>query len=471
MPRLQRTAPAPATGIVHLGLGAFFRAHGALYLAEAMAASGGDWGVLGVSLQSPRVRDLLAPQGHAYTAVALGPGGDRMQGVELLTGVLVAPEDPAAVLRAMADPAVRIVSLTVTEKGYCLAPASGRLDPGHLGIRHDLTAALPATAPGFLVRALALRRAAGTAPFTVLSCDNLAGNGRLTRGVVVDLAQAIDPDLARWIAAEVRFPATVVDRIVPATEPADVARLARARGLLDAAPVLHEPFRQWVVEDDFVAGDRPDLAAAGVHLVAVAAPFERVKLRMLNGAHSALAWAGLLAGHATVAEAVADPAIAAYLGQLWRDEIIPTLDPPPGLDLAAHADALIGRFANPAIRHRTLQIASDSSQKLPPRILAPLAENLAAGRDCPGLLLAVAAWMRVVEGRDEAGAPIAVADPLTDRLRARLSAAGPGPAGVGALLAEAAIFPPDLARAIAPGVTAAWQRIAGAGIRAALAAA
>ncbi len=446
-PRLRRApGPRPGAGIVHLGLGAFFRAHGAIYVAEAMAKSGGDWGIIGVSLVRPDQRDALAPQDFAYTAVELGPEGEIPRVIDVVTDVLVAREDPAAVIAAMADPGVRIVTLTVTEKGYCHEPSTGRLNPDHPDIAHDLAhPEAPRSAPGFLVAALARRRAAGGRPFTVLCCDNLPSNGHLVRGVTLDLARLIDPSLAEWIEAEARFPSTMVDRIVPATKPEDIARLSELTGVLDRSPVMHEPFRQWVVEDDFVDGARPDLGAVGVQLVEDVTPFELMKLRMLNGTHSSLAYLGYLAGHETIAETVADAPFAALCRHLWRNEIIPTLAPPPGEDLAAYAEALLARYANPAIRHRTWQIAMDGSQKLPQRILGTIADDRAAGRHCPGLTLAVAAWMHYVGGTDETGAPIDVRDPLADRLRA-LSAAAPDAAGrVAALLAVGEIFPAALA--------------------------
>ena len=415
--RLHHTPSAEPAGIVHLGLGAFFRAHGAIYVEQAMAASGGDWGIVGVSLQSPGTRDRLAPQGWAYTALQLGPEGETAQVVTVLRDVLVAPENPQAVLDAMTAPAVRIVSLTVTEKGYCHEPSTGRLNADHPDIRHDLDNPLPRSAPGFLVRALQARRAAGIPPFTVLCCDNLPENGHVVRGVVLDLARLIDPDLAAWIEAQGAFPSTMVDRIVPATTPADLDRVETLTGRRDEAPVMHEPFRQWVVEDRFCNG-RPDLGAVGVQLVEDVTPFEHMKLRMLNGTHSSLAYLGYLAGHQTIADTMADPVMAQFVDRLWRSEIIPALTPPPGTDLVAYADALAARYANPAIRHRTWQIAMDGSQKLPQRILGTIAEGRAAGRPVPGLTLAVAAWMRYASGRDEAGGTIEVKDPLAPQMAA-----------------------------------------------------
>ncbi|MFN3294098.1 MAG: mannitol dehydrogenase family protein, partial [Gemmobacter sp.] len=323
------------------------------------------------------------------------------------------------------------------------------------------------SAPGFLVRALALRQAAGLAPFTVLCCDNLPDNGRVVRGVVLDLARRLDPGLAAWIEDQGRFPATMVDRIVPATRPEDIARVAALAGRHDAAPVLHEPFRQWVVEDDFVGDARPDLAAAGAQLVQNVAPFEHMKLRMLNGTHSALAYLGYLAGHQTIADTVADPAFAAYVRRLWSQEIIPALSAPPGVDLPAYASRLFDRYANPAIRHRTWQIAMDGSQKLPQRILGTLAANLDAGRPSPGLMLAVAAWMRYVSGTDLQGNPIDVRDPLAAPLRAAATSADP----VGAVLGLGQVFPASLAPRLDPHLRRAFDRLHRLGPRKAVAAA
>lgn len=471
IPRLTRSdAARPEIGIVHLGLGAFFRAHGAIYIAEAMAASGGDWGIVGVSLQSPRTRDLLAPQQFAYTALELGPDGERPQVIESVQDVLVAREDPAAVLALMADPKIRIVTLTVTEKGYCHEPSTGALNRTHPDIIHDLAEDLPVSAPGFLVRALAQRRAAGTAPFTVLTCDNLPKNGHLVEGVVLDLARAIDPSLADWIATRGAFPACMVDRIVPATKAEDVERLAAATGRLDLAPVMHEPFRQWVVEDRFVGGARPDLGTVGVQLVEDVTPYEHMKLRMLNGTHSSLAYLGYLAGHETIADTMADPVFERFVRRLWQREFIPALTPPQGVDLPGYAEALHARYANPAIRHRTWQIAMDGSQKLPQRILGTLSETFHAGREASGLVLAVAAWMRYVGGIDEAGQPIDVKDPLAARLRALSDGAESPEARVDALLSVHEVFDPEIAELLGPRVTDAYRNLLDLGARAATAA-
>jgi fructuronate reductase len=460
----RRGTKRPSTGIVHLGLGAFFRAFGCVYVADAMQASGGDWGIVGVSLLNPDTRDALRPQDWAYTSVTLVPDGPQFRTINVLNNVLVAPENPEAVLVAMANPTVKIVSLTVTEKGYCHNPAIGALNFDHPDIIHDLSHNLPRSAPGYLVHALQRRRLAGVAPFTVLTCDNLPNNGPLVRNVVLDLARRVDPQLADWIAAEGRFPTTMVDRITPATTDVDIATVELLTGYHDAAPVMHEPFSQWAVQDDFVNGERPDLAAAGAQLVDNVTAFEDMKLRMLNGTHSALAYLGYLSGHETISDTIADPVFAAYVRQCWS-EIIPALHAPDGVSLTAYADALFDRYANPAIRHRTWQIAMDGSQKLPQRLLGTLRENLAAGRDSPALCLAVAGWMRYVAGTDEAGAPIDVRDPLADLLRDRVTDT---PARtVAALLAVPQVFPADLATHLAGPVTHAAALLWSKGARAA----
>jgi fructuronate reductase len=404
------------TGIVHLGLGAFARAHLALYTEDAAET---DWGILGVSLQRPDQRDLLAPQDCLYTAIEKGPAGATARIVTCLTGLLVAPEDPGAVLAAMADPATRIVTLTITEKGYCHDPATGNLNLAHPTIVHDLeNPATPRGAIGFIVEALRLRRQAGLPPFTVLCCDNLPANGRIVAKLVTAFASRRAPSLAAWIAEHGRFPCSMVDRIVPATTPADVAEAQALTGFADAAPVVHEPFRQWVIEDDFVGGARPHWEAGGAQFVRDVEPFEHMKLRLLNGAHSALAYLGYLAGHETIADAMADPVFAQFVERLWREEIVPVVPPPPETDLLAYVAALQARFSNPAIRHRTWQIAMDGSQKLPQRLLGTLRERLSRDLPIDALALVIAGWARYVGGTDENGGTIDVRDPMADTLAA-----------------------------------------------------
>ncbi|MGX9966797.1 mannitol dehydrogenase family protein [Roseomonas sp. F4] len=443
-PGYDRAAVTP--GIVHLGLGAFHRAHQAVMTEAVLAAGARDWGIVAASLRSPETRDALAPQDGLFTFALREDKAQQLQVIGALRGLHVAPEDPEALLAALAAPATRIVSLTVTEKGYCHDPASGALDEAHPDIRHDLAAPhSPRSAPGFLVEALRRRRAAGTPPFTVLSCDNLPANGATARAITARLATLRDPELGAWVAESVAFPCTMVDRIVPATTAEDRAGIESALGLQDAWPVLGERFCQWVIEDHFPSG-RPDWAIGGASFTADVAPFEVMKLRLLNGAHSALAYLGYLAGHETVADAANDPAFAGFLDGLWR-EIRPHVAAPPGVDLADYCTRLVGRFRNRALRHRTWQIAMDGSQKLPQRLLDTVRHALAAGQPIDHLALSVAAWMRYVMGVDEAGAAIDVRDPLLPRLRL---ACAPGPAESAAvvqrLFAISAIFGDDLPR-------------------------
>ena len=438
-------AGAPAAGIVHLGLGAFHRAHQAVFTEDAMAADGGDWGIVGVSLRSPATRDALAPQDGLYSVLERDGAADRLRVVGCVVESLVAPEAPSTVLSRLADPATRIVTLTVTEKGYCHDPATGALRRDDPGIRHDLAhPGEPQTALGMVTSALDLRRRAGTAPFTVLCCDNLPANGRTVAGLLQAFAVALDPALGDWVAEQVACPCTMVDRIVPATTDADRASVARRLGAEDAWPVVTEPFKQWVIEDRFPTG-RPAWETVGAELVADVAPFEEMKLRLLNGSHSTLAYLGYLAGHETVAGAMADPPFARLVGDLMRQESAPTLHMPPGVDVTGYIKALEDRFTNPGLQHRTWQIAMDGSQKLPQRLLGTVRDRLVAGQPISRLALGVAAWMRYVMGRDEAGNPIDVRDPLADRLRGLTDAASPDPAAiVRALLSVEAVFGRDL---------------------------
>jgi fructuronate reductase len=433
------------TGIVHLGLGAFVRAHQALYTEDLLETEPGDWGMIGVSLQRPDQRDRLLPQGGLYTALQRDPSGSSARIVGCLRTALVAPEDPVSVVEAMADPSTHVVSLTVTEKGYCIDPATGRLQQHHPDIQHDLEhPGEPRTAVGFILAALERRRDAGMAAFTVLCCDNLPANGRLLASLVSDFAALRDCGLAAWVETHALFPSTMVDRIVPAATPEDIREAARLTGLLDNAPVVHEPYRQWVIEDRFVDDARPMWERVGAEIVSDVAPYEHMKLRLLNGAHSALAYLGYLSGHETIADTVADPVLRSFVENLW-DEIVPVVPPPPRTDLRAYTSALLARFSSPAIRHRTWQIAMDGSQKLPQRLLATARERLARGLPLPGIALALAAWIRYVGGVDERGRTIDVRDPLASDLRSALQRAGDDPgARVRAVLGMQVIFGADL---------------------------
>ena len=430
-PAYDRASVRP--GVVHLGIGAFHRAHQATIFEAALASGDLRWGIIGVSLRSPQVRDQLVPQDGLYTVVERDGSDERLQVIGAIVDVLVAPEDPSAVVAAIASPETHLVTLTVTEKGYKLDRATGSLQAGDPDIVQDLASLdRPRTVPGLLVAGLAARRAAGLGPLTVMSCDNLPHNGTLLRSAVLAMAQAHDPALAAWIAAEVAFPQTMVDRIVPATTDDDIARLGQTLGVTDQAMVKAEPFLQWVVEDRF-AGARPDLAAFGVQLTDAVAPWEDAKLRLLNGAHSAIAYLGGLAGLDFVHEVVAIPAARAFVEALW-DESATTLDPPAGLDLTAYRAALMARFANAALQHRTRQIAMDGSQKLPQRLLAPIAERRAKDLAVDTLALAVAAWIRWQSGRTDTGEAFAIDDPIADRLGSAVAGTADTGARVDALL-------------------------------------
>lgn len=432
------------TGVVHLGIGAFHRAHQAVVFDDALASGDLRWGVLGASLRSPGVRDQLNPQDGLYTLVVRDGSDEHLRVIGAGRGVLVGPEDPDALVAAMADADVHIVTLTVTEKGYRLDPATGDLLLDDADVAADLAdIAAPRTAPGFIVAALRARKAAGLKPFTVISCDNLPHNGKRIRASVIAMARRIDPSLADWIEAEGAFPQTMIDRIVPATIPEDIARLTARLGVEDKGMVKAEPFTQWVIEDRF-AGERPDFAALGVQLTDAVEPWEDAKLRLLNGAHSAVAYLGALSGHEHVHEAVAVPAFRAYVEALW-DEAQTTLNPPPGLDIPAYRDALMARFSNAALMHRTRQIAMDGSQKLPQRLLAGAAERLAARQGIAAMALGVAAWMKWQSGVTEGGETFAVDDPLAAKTAALLADAESDPARVSVLLSLSVVFPPALA--------------------------
>jgi fructuronate reductase len=405
-------------GIVHLGVGAFMRSHTAVYCDDAMASSGGDWRIAGVSLRSGNVRALLMPQNCLYTVLECNGSSVSRRLIAAISSISVAPDDPPQVLRLLAHPAVKVVTLTVTEKGYCLEPGSGALDLGHPDIRHDLAnSKQPRSAVGFLVSAMRERFVAGCQPMTIVSCDNLPANGRRLRDAVSAFATEADPALARQIEDTITFPETMVDRIVPATVQEDVAEATRAMGVRDEAMVKTEPFRQWVIQDDF-ASDRPAWEAGGALLVPDVEPYESAKLRLLNGAHSTLAYLGYLAGFKYVHEVVNDRHFAKFIRYLMTHEISPVTPEPVGMQHAGYIEALLQRFANASLGHRTWQIAMDGSQKLPQRLLATLRLQLDCGGPIAGICLAIAGWMRFVLGRDDAGRVIEVSDPLAERFAA-----------------------------------------------------
>ena len=406
---------AHGRGIVHLGIGAFHRAHQAVMTDTAMAVAGGDWRITGVSLRSTEIAEAMGPQNGLYTLIERGAGGTSARVIASIRDVIAA--DPAATLAALADPAVRIVTLTVTEKGYGIDRATHAPDPAHPAVRADLANPdAPGGVLGLLVAALRLRRAAGAAPFTVLSCDNLPENGALLRGGVIGFARQVDPALAEWIATEVAFPSSMVDRITPATTPATLAEAERQTGCTDLAAVETEPFLQWVIEDHFPQG-RPAWEAAGALFVTDVAPYERMKLTMLNGSHSMLAYAGFLSGHRYVRDVMADPALSVLVARhlAAAAAVMPPLE---GIDLAAYAEALADRFRNPAIAHETFQIAMDGTQKLPQRIFQPALTALERGQSLAPFAFATAAWMRYTLGQTDEGQTYALRDPREDEIRA-----------------------------------------------------
>jgi fructuronate reductase len=441
VPAYDRTRVTP--GIVHLGIGAFHRAHMAVYLDELLAGHP-DWGVVGASLRRPDTKDALAPQDFLYTLAVRDASGTSCRVIGSILDVMDANTQLADLIALMGDPTIRIVSLTVTEKGYCHDPATGELDPSHPDIVHDLeNPAAPVSAPGIIVAALEKRRQAGVAPFAVMSCDNLPSNGKTCGRIVTRFAELRAPDLGAWVRNSVAFPSTMVDRIVPATTDAEREWVREITGIEDAWPIITEPFTQWVIEDHFPAG-RPPFERVAAQLVEDVEPFERMKLRMLNGSHSTLAYLGYLAGHQYVAEAIGDPPFRNLIHSLMTDEVMLTL-PMPRAELERYRDDLLARFANPALKHRTWQIAMDGSQKLPQRLLGTIRDRLAAGQGITRLALGVAGWMRYVTGIDEEGRAIDVKDPLAPRLSAIADASGRDAERLATgLLAMAEVFGTDL---------------------------
>lgn len=424
-PAYNRAAVTP--GIVHLGVGAFHRCHQAVYVDDCLAAGETGWGIVGASLRSPDTRDALQPQDGLYTLAVRDSAGESLRIIGSIASLLVAPENPEALLEVLTDPQIRIVTLTVTEKAY-LRAADGGLDRSHPDIRHDLEdPSSPSTVHGFLTEALARRRAASIQPFTVLCCDNLPANGKALQRVALDFAALRDPALASWIAKNVAFPSSMVDRIVPATTDADRARVSAALGVEDSWPVMTEPFSQWVVEDDFPQG-RPDWQRFGVEMVRDVRPFEEMKLRLLNGSHSAIAYLGLLSGHSTVDHAFGDPAIRRFVEGLWA-EAVPTLPADAGLDPPAYTARLAARYANTALAHQTKQIAMDGSQKLPQRIVTSALARLRAGETADHLALVPAAWIACCAARGRSLPANHFTDPLDDAL-ARVFARGEEPAEI-----------------------------------------
>lgn len=405
--------------IVHFGFGAFHRAHQALLTNRVLNQHGGDWGICEISLFSgDQLMSQLRQQDHLFTVMEKSAAGNQPIIIGAVKECLNARLDSlAAIIEKFCEPQVAIVSLTITEKGYCIDPATGHLDLTQPRIVHDLQSPdEPHSAPGILVEALHRRRERGLPAFTVLSCDNIPDNGHVVKNAVLDMAAKRDPQLASWIAEHVSFPGTMVDRIVPAATDASLAEITRELGVEDPCAISCEPFIQWVIEDNFVAG-RPDWGSVGAQLVDDVLPWEEMKLRMLNGSHSFLAYLGYLAGYAHISDCMQDASYRRAARHLMMAEQAPNLRI-SGVDLGAYADSLIARFSNPALQHRTWQIAMDGSQKLPQRLLDGIRIHLKQGSRWPLLALGVAAWMRYVSGVDDMGNAIDIRDPLAEKIRA-----------------------------------------------------
>ncbi len=388
------------TGIVHFGVGGFHRSHQAMYLDRLFnQGEGHEWAICGVGVLpgDARMRDILERQDHLYTLVTHTPGGDTQPRViGAIKEFLFAPQNPEAVIEKLAHPDTRIVSLTVTEGGYSLNNVTGEFDPGGADIQHDLQpGAVPKTTFGFLTEGLRRRRERGIAPFTVMSCDNIQGNGHVTGRVLEAFARLKDPALADWIAQEVAFPNSMVDRITPVTTAQMREEVAQHFGIADEWPVIAEDFEQWVLEDHFPLG-RPALEKVGVQLVADVEPYELMKLRLLNASHQALAYPGLLAGYTQVHEVCQDADFERFLLDYMRQEALPTLRPVPGIDLGAYCRQLIARFSNEAVRDTLARLVVDASERIPKFLLPVARERLAQGGQISHIALVVAAWAEYV---------------------------------------------------------------------------
>lgn len=419
---------ALSTGVVHFGIGGFHRAHLAAYLDELMGSGEGrEWAVTGVGVMphDRRIVETLTAQNGLYTLVVKHPDGrldPRVIGS--IREALLAPDDPEAVLERLTDPAVRIVSLTITEGGYLVNQVTGELDAQAESIQPDLVpGAVPSTVFGYVVEGLRRRRAAGTAPFAVMSCDNLPGNGDVARRMIVAFTRLTDPGLADWIEDRVAFPNAMVDRITPVTAPEDIAALEREFGVRDGWPVVCEPFTQWVLEDHFPQG-RPAVERVGAQVVDDVVPYELMKLRLLNASHQALCYLGYLAGHRYAHEVMGEELFRRFLLGYMRGEGVPTLPEVAGQDLEEYSRTLVERFANPEIRDTLARLCAESSDRIPKWLVPVVRDNLAAGGQVDLSALVVAGWARYAEGRDEEGEPIEVVDRLRDRVMAAAARQG-----------------------------------------------
>lgn len=459
------------TRIVHFGFGAFHRAHQALLTDRVLNKLGGDWGICEISLFSgDKLMSALRAQDHLYTVLEKGREGNQAIIVGAVNECLNAKLDGLdTIIEKFCEPQVAIVSLTVTEKGYCIDPATGKLDSSNERIIHDLqNPEEPHSAPGILVEALNRRRERGLRPFTVLSCDNIPDNGHVVRNAVIGMAETRSQELADWIRERVSFPSTMVDRIVPAATPESLQEITDTLGVEDPCAIAGEPFIQWVIEDNFVAG-RPAWEEVGVEMVNDVMPWEQMKLRMLNGSHSFLAYLGYLAGYQHINDCMADENFRKAAHRLMMQEQAPTLRV-TGVNLQQYAHNLLERFDNPALKHRTWQIAMDGSQKLPQRMLESIRWHLQQADEWPCLALGVAAWMRYVSGIDDAGNEIDIRDPLAEKIKTLVANSSVNER-VHALLSLHEIFGSDLPadEQFVARITAAWNELCSKGARATVA--
>jgi mannitol 2-dehydrogenase len=423
---------AVRTGIVHFGVGGFHRSHQAMFIDRLLNLGGfQDWGICGVGVlpSDAHMHDVLQNQDGLYTLVLKGAEGtEDARIIGSITEYLFAPNDPAAVIRKLADPATRVVSLSITEGGYSINDSTGEFDPRTPDVVHDLKPnTVPNSAFGLITAALAQRREQGTAPFTVMSCDNIQGNGNVARKALVSFARLKDPKLASWISDTVAFPNSMVDRITPVTTDADRTAVTEAYGFTDAWPVVAEPFEQWVLEDRFTTG-RPPLEDVGVQIVDDVEPYELMKLRLLNASHQVMSYLGYLAGHRYVHEVCTDPLFTDFILGFMEQEATPTLRRVPGIDLHAYRHELIHRFSNPAIRDTLARQMVDASERIPKFVLPVVREQLELGGPIHRAALVIAAWARFLEGTDEPGEPIDITDRRLGELRAAVRAdqANPG---------------------------------------------
>ena len=417
---------AVRTGIVHFGVGGFHRSHQAMFIDRLLNLGGSqDWGICGVGVlpSDDRMHNVLTSQDGLYTLVLKGTDGtEDARVIGSITEYLFAPNDPAAVIRKLADPATRIVSLSITEGGYSINDSTGDFDPRTPDVLHDLDPhTVPSSAFGLITAALAQRREHGTDPFTVMSCDNIEGNGNVARKALVSFARLKDPGLAGWISDTVAFPNSMVDRITPVTTDADRAAVTAAYGFSDAWPVVAEPFEQWVLEDKFPAG-RPPLEDAGVQLVNDVEPYELMKLRLLNASHQVMSYLGYLAGYRYVHEVCTDPLFADFVAGFMESEATPTLQPVPGIDLNTYRNELIHRFSNPAVKDTLARQMVDASERIPKFVLPVVREQLRLGGPVDRAALVIAAWARVLEGTDGQGEPLDITDRRLGELRAAIRA-------------------------------------------------